>query len=256
MSFVPAANIDEVLDRLARLVAVSRQRNSRLGYFAALYRQVTLEVKNGIVAGTFDDGPRMDRFDTAFGNRFFAALDAWQTGAEPPRCWRVAFELTLDPDTIILQHLLLGVNAHINLDLAVAAVEATPSAPIEELARDYDRINDILAAVLGKVQGALSDVSPYLWLLDELGGRSDEAVLDFSIRTARAQAWRNALLLARGNPAHDQLVITMMDRSASLLARLIARPSGVLRPALELVRHRETASVDAVIERLDRALDG
>lgn len=254
MPFV-AANIDEVLAQLAQVVATWKAQNNRLGYFAALYRQVTLEVKRGIVLGTFDDGPRMDRFDTAFGNRFFAALDAWQSGAQPPSCWRVAFELTTNRDTIILQHLLLGVNAHINLDLAVAAAAASAASPIEELSRDYDRINDIIVSVLGKVQAALDDVSPYLWLLDELGGRSDEAVLDFSIRTARAQAWNNALLLSRFDPAQDELLIGTMDRAATVLARLIARPAGILRPALEVIRHAENSNVAAVVERLDHALD-
>ena len=255
MPFV-AANIDEVLAQLEQLVATSKAQNNRLGYFAALYRQVTLEVKRGILAGTFDDGPRMDRFDTAFANRFFAALDAWQSGGEPPRCWRVAFELTTNADSIVLQHLLLGVNAHINLDLAVtAAASATPGSPIEALSRDYDRINDILMSVLVKVQAALDDVSPYLYLLDELGGRSDEAALDFSIRTARAQAWNNALLLSRFDPAQDQLLISTMDRAATLLARLIARPAGILRPALEVIRHAENSNIAAVIDRLNHSPD-
>ena len=254
MPFV-AANIDEVLAQLEQLIAHCKAQNSRLGYFAALYRQVTLEVKRGILLGSFDDGPRMNHFDTVFGNRFFAALDAWQRGAEPARCWRVAFELTTNDDTIVLQHLLLGVNAHINLDLAVAAATASPGSSLAGLSRDYQRINDILASVLSKVQGALDDVSPYLWLLDELGGRSDEAALDFSIRTARAQAWNNALLLARFNPNQDELLIATMDRAATLLARLIARPSGILRPALQLIRHAESTNIAAVIDRLDHALE-
>jgi len=250
-----AANIDEVLVHLEQLVALWKAQNSRLGYFAALYRQVTLEVKRGITKGIFDDGPRMDRFDTAFGNRFFAALEAWQSGAEPPRCWRVAFDLATNSDAIVLQHLLLGVNAHINFDLAIAAATAAPGSPLAGLSRDYDRVNDILASVMGQVQRALDDVSPYMWLLDELGGRSDETALDFSIRTARAQAWNNALLLARFNTSQDEFLIATMDRSSTLLARLIARPSGILRPALQVIRHAESTNIAAIIERLDHSLE-
>ena len=44
------------------------ERKDRVGYFAALYRQVTVEVRSAIHSGLFDDGPRMDRFDTLFGN--------------------------------------------------------------------------------------------------------------------------------------------------------------------------------------------
>lgn len=253
MTFV-ARNIDEVLEHLALIVETSKARRSRLGYFATLYRQVTLEVKRGIDAGRFQDGPRMDRFDTAFGNRYFEALAAWEAGREPPKCWRVAFDLLTSDDTIILQHLLLGVNAHINLDLAVAAVAAAPGEQIDALSRDYDLINDILVSVLNKVQEALNDVSPYMWLLDELGGRSDEWALDFSIRTARAEAWNNALVLARASDLRRSVVLTSMDLGATLLARLIARPAGILRPGLQVIRHKESHDVAVVIERLNHAL--
>jgi len=253
MTFV-ARNIDEVLAQLAVVIESSKVRRSRLGYFATLYRQVTLEVKRGIDEGLFDDGPRMDRFDTAFGNRYFEALVAWESGRKPPKCWRVAFDLLTNEDTIILQHLLLGVNAHINLDLAVAAITASPGAQIGALSRDYNLINDILVSVLAKIQDALNDVSPYMWLLDELGGRSDEWALDFSIRTARAEAWNNALLLAHTSGERKTAILTSMDLGATLLARLIARPAGILRPGLQVIRHKENYDIAAVIERLDHAL--
>jgi hypothetical protein len=49
----------------------------RIGYFASLYRQVTVAIRAAIRTNEFDDGERMSRFDAAFGNRYFAALDAW-----------------------------------------------------------------------------------------------------------------------------------------------------------------------------------
>lgn len=253
MTFV-ARNIDEVIAQLAVVIESAKARRSRLGYFATLYRQVTVEVRRGIQEGRFEDGPRMDVFDTAFGNRYFQALGAWESGHKPPKCWRVAFDLLTDESTIILQHLLLGVNAHINLDLSVAAVAAAPGSRIGELSRDYNIINDILLSVLTKVQDALNDVSPYMWLLDELGGRSDEWALDFSIRTARAEAWNNAVLLAHASGERKTAILTSMDLGATLLARLIARPSGILRPGLQVIRHKENHDVAAVIERLDHAL--
>ena len=47
-------------------------------------------------------------------------------GRPVPRCWQVAFERGRTGDHVILQHLLLGINAHVNLDLAVAAAEIAP----------------------------------------------------------------------------------------------------------------------------------
>src|SRR5688572_22075503 len=57
-----ARNIAEVLEILERLIGDFRGRGSRLAYFAALYRGVTLRVKLGIERGEFEDGARMDAF--------------------------------------------------------------------------------------------------------------------------------------------------------------------------------------------------
>ncbi|GAB3443905.1 DUF5995 family protein [Actinophytocola sediminis] len=246
-----ADNIDEVVDGLAEIVLAARDAGDRVGYFAALYRQVTVEVRTAIHSGQFDDGPRMDRFDTLFGNRYLDALDAWRRDRSGPRCWRETFGLLDDSDTVIVQHLLLGVNAHINLDLAIAAARTAPGAAIHGLRRDFLLINDILARVVLEVQASLGAVSPYLWLLDQFGGRGDEWILDFSIRRSRQEAWRNAVLLA-GQDGEE--MVDALDARAAVLARLIARPGGLVRPALQLIRSAESDDVPAVIAHLDRAM--
>ena len=59
----PAKNIDEVIAQLTDIIDISRQEPGRLGYFAALYRKVTINVKQGILNGRFEDGARMERLD-------------------------------------------------------------------------------------------------------------------------------------------------------------------------------------------------
>ncbi|MGB1277620.1 MAG: DUF5995 family protein, partial [Nannocystaceae bacterium] len=51
--------IDDVLEALDDILVDARRDKSRNGYFAALYRKVTVRVKQGIEAGEYDDGPRM-----------------------------------------------------------------------------------------------------------------------------------------------------------------------------------------------------
>lgn len=248
-----ADDIDDVIEALTGIVARARDQADRIGYFAALYRQVTVAVRDAIRAGRFDDGQRMSRFDALFGNRYFDALDAWRGGRGGPRCWQIAFEMTRNADTIIVQHLLLGVNAHVNLDLAVAAAQTCPGASIESLRRDFLLINEILVGVLVQVQRAVDQISPYLGLLDTFGGRDEEQILDFSIRAARDEAWQNAVLLAhQTGPEHDQ-TITRLDSRTAVLARLLSRPGGLARSAVELIRSGETTPVPQVISRLDCA---
>ncbi|MFF0160462.1 DUF5995 family protein [Streptomyces sp. NPDC005263] len=250
-----AESIDDVVDGLAGIVREAGRAGDRIGYFAALYRQVTVEVRTAIHGGLFDDGARMDRFDTHFGNRYFDAYDAWRRDKGGPRCWREAFGLLDDTDSIIVQHLLLGVNAHINLDLAIAAARTSPGEDIHAMRHDFLLINDILGRVVLVVQDSVGAVSPLLSLLDQVGARTDEQILDFSVRQSREEAWYNAVLLAGQNEEEREATIRRLDIRAAVLARLIARPGGLVRPALHLIRSTESDDVPAVIAHLDHAME-
>jgi Family of unknown function (DUF5995) len=65
-----ANNIEEVITALGRIIDEAKGAQSRLGYFPALYRLVTIDVKKGIAAGRFQDGARMERLDVVFANRY------------------------------------------------------------------------------------------------------------------------------------------------------------------------------------------
>ena len=49
---MPLKSIDEVILRLDEIIDWAQKNNSRLGYFAALYKRMTLGVKSGIVQGS------------------------------------------------------------------------------------------------------------------------------------------------------------------------------------------------------------
>ena len=59
-----AGTIDDVIAQLDAVIDRSVSDESRLGYFAALYRQVTLAVKHGIHTGFFADPARMEQLDS------------------------------------------------------------------------------------------------------------------------------------------------------------------------------------------------
>ncbi|HWB72734.1 MAG TPA: DUF5995 family protein [Egibacteraceae bacterium] len=250
----PAQTIDQVLDALDGIIAQALRDGSRLGYFAVLYRKVTAKVRDGIAAGFFDDGERMQRLDVAFANRYLVALSQFEQNRRPPRptrCWELAFEAAARRSPIVLQHLLVGINAHINLDLGVAAAVAAPSQALPALRRDFDRVNEILASLVRQVQRDIGAVSPWIALLDRIGGRSDEEVARFSIEVARTEAWRFATELAPLDVAAWSGPIGARDAQVSLLTQTILHP-GLLRAGLLLIRSRESNDVRRIIEVLDR----
>jgi hypothetical protein len=60
---MPPQTIDEILTELDQIILRARNERDRLGFFATLYRNVTIKVKEGIAAGLFEDGPRMEKLD-------------------------------------------------------------------------------------------------------------------------------------------------------------------------------------------------
>ncbi|MCB9524807.1 MAG: hypothetical protein H6702_15720 [Myxococcales bacterium] len=240
----PAKTLDEVLARLDVLIDEGAARGSTAGLFPALYRSVTAGVKAGIEAERFDDGPRMARFDIDFANRFFAVQAAWQAGQPTPRAWRVALQALDDPQVGDLQHLLLGMNAHINFDLPQAAEATCPGPGLPALARDFERINDLLEGMIDDAQAIVWGDVPGLRLADRLLGGLDEALVNFSIRRARAAAWGAARLLAVTPGGLRDELTTLMDRQVGWLGERIRDGRG------PWVGHN--ADRGAVIRRLAR----
>jgi len=132
--------------------------------------------------------------------RNFAAIEALETGKEVPRAWRPVFDAEARPGILILQYLLLGMNAHINFDLPIATERVARSADLKALEPDFLAINAILADLLDKVQAVIDRFSPLLDILDRIGGRTDEAIVTFSIDIARDEAWHEAARLDGETP--------------------------------------------------------
>ena len=128
-----ATTIDEVLARLNAIIDQSLLVPNRIGYFTALYARVTSNVRRGILSQVvFEDNVRMALLDVVFANRFIDAYDTWRTGGAPTQSWQVAFLILDDADALVVQHLILGMNAHINLDLGIAAAEMANAGTMRE----------------------------------------------------------------------------------------------------------------------------
>lgn len=247
-----AQTIDDVIHILDGIVQSSRKENSRLGYFPSLYRKVTIEVKNGIANKFFDDGKRMERLDVTFANRYFEAYDAYRSGKPTTQSWRIAFDARNDWWAIVLQHLLLGINAHINLDLGIAAAQTSPDNAIHSLKNDFDRINNILASLIKNVEAALTQVWPLLKLLSKVAGNDDEKLINFSMNVARTQAWNLALALANLDAQASQPIISTADAAVAVIGKSIQHPGPVVGSLTNFIRLGERGDVSKIISILEQ----
>lgn len=227
----------------------ARAKADRRGWFTAMYRQTTRAVRGRVVAGEFDDPERMGRFVERFAGRYLGPRHDWEEGGAVPRSWRLAFGA--GADKLILQHLLLGMNAHVNLDLAVVAAETCPGQEIGSLHDDFMRVNDVLGALMPEVRSCIGRFSPLLDVIDRMGGGDDDEVLNFSLRVARKEAWSQALVLAStGDPARRAELVESLDRGVAVLGKLVASPGGLLQKAVDLVAATESDDVVAVMDAL------
>jgi hypothetical protein len=243
-------SIDDVLAGLDAVIARALEEGDRAGYFAVLYRKVTATVKEGLSTGFFDDPDRMERLDVLFADRYLDAVDDHRTGRTPTAAWQLTFDAGGRSRPLILQHLLVGINAHINLDLGVAAARCSPGPQLAGLKRDYDRINAVLASMIASVQQDLRQVSPWMGLLDRFGARNQTEVVRFSIVVARTGAWRFARRLATAPEQRWDELIGSQDRRVGLVGRRVLHPGSWMSAGLLLVRLREQSDVRANLELL------
>ena len=250
MNPIPTDTIDEVISALEIIIAESEQKNDPAGYFAALYQKVTIKVKEGIASGCFDDGPRMEQLDVVFAKRYLGAYFSFQKGENTTHSWQKAFELTTRYQPIVLQHLLMGINAHINLDLGIAAAKVSEGKTINDLENDFNRINEILSALVYEVEEDLAAVWPTLKFILKLSGKVDDFLVNFSMKLARDGAWKFATQLSASPENQIQSIIEKRDQKVAAKANIITKPGMIATIVLFIIRIMERGSVTDKIRKL------
>ena len=246
-----AKTIDEVIEQLDVILAQAIEKNEKLGFFPALYRKVTQKVKEGIEQGLFEDGERMARLDVHFANRYLQAYERFQRQEPCGESWHLAFRSAEYWRPIVLQHILLGINAHINLDLGIAAAETVPPGELHRMENDFRKINDILNGLVNEVQRDLSSVWPWLKLIDLFARQGDEWIARFGINLSRNSAWNVAQKVSQAKEGERQALIEKLDKKVSVYGKaLLAPPTTGLRFFFLLVRLGERKSVPEIINLL------
>lgn len=243
-------SIEHVLQKMDDIVDQCKRDHLRAGYFAVLYRFVTIRIKEGIDNNEFDDNDRMEQLDTIFARRFFDAFDGRYNSSGKPvtQSWKHAFDSAESADYIIMQHLLLGINAHINLDLGIAAAETMEDDNLDLIHKDYNRINAILASLVDDVTSNMSRISLFFGPMIRLAGKADEMLVEFSIIVARDGAWEFA---HQYSVAEDkERVILDRDTKIAELAKRLTETGPFVSLIIKIIRWGEFRSLQSNLDRL------
>lgn len=247
---MPATTIDEVLTDLKAIITWSLTSVSRVGYFASLYYGVTSDIKSKLGTGFFENDALVEQLDVAFANRYLSVVSAFQNGgAGIPPAWSVAVTATSNSQLIVLQHLLLAMNPHINIDLGVACAEVAPSN-LAGLHGDFLKVNGILGAMIPIVQDEIAIFSPWLEVLFKVGGVVEDDVLNWSMDKARDFAWALANTLVALNSQQQEVYIAKMNVTIAALGHDILDPGELLGALVNLVWSREAHDVVTILHAL------
>ncbi|MCF8373407.1 MAG: DUF5995 family protein [Bacteroidales bacterium] len=250
-----AKTIDEVIENLEQIIQASINEESPLGYFAALYQKVTIEVKAKLGKDYFDDDKRMEQLDVVFANRYLLAWADYKQGDGTTKSWELAFSSSKNKNLIVLQQLLFGMNAHINLDLGIAASEVTCKSTIQSLHSDFNKINKILASLVDEVQKDLSKIWPTLHVILKLVKKADDLLVDFAMTIARDGAWKFANELIVEEKEGRESLIFNRDKKIAKLSKLITGHGILVRILLKIIRWGERGKTSDKIRALEKVID-
>lgn len=204
----PFSDVADARERLTALERLLYERGDGRAAFLTVYARVTTEVERGIRDGEFADPEWVAAYLVTFADHYRAAFDAYERGdlAAVPDPWKLSFGAACGDETLVLQDVLLGVNAHVNYDLALT-LSAVGTGPDRRRRRaDHRAINDVLDRLVDLQQDRLAArYARGIADLDAACGRVDEWGSSFALRQGRRTAWYAALALsaARSPLARD-----------------------------------------------------
>jgi hypothetical protein len=240
-----AQTIEQILEQLNGIIDQALQKEQRIGYFTGLYERVTSNVRRSLVAGNvFQNNPRMGNFDVVFANRFLTAWQQHCDGQQPTASWQIAFAQLDNDEPLIVQHLLLGMNAHINLDLGIAAATIAPTADeLQSLWPDFLTINAILARLTQVVEVELGQVSPRLGRIEEFAPGIESKIFDFGLDAARDFAWALAIELVNAPADNWQQIIATRDQQVACLGKDLFPLHGLAGEVAKWIKSQESTNI-------------
>ena len=199
----------------------------------------------------------MERFDASFADRYFDALNGYfhpKQFPQPTRSWQETFDAADRVDLIILQHMLGGVNAHIELDLGITAQNIAPATKLPKLHDDFNTLNAVLASQVNGVVDDINQLSPELADLYQILADNEIFIINQAVAAMRDSAWRFAILLAVVPGFTRPLTIWARDRQVAGQADLIYDPPGiigVIQATIREIAEKESRDVVRNIQVLD-----
>jgi len=229
--------VAEVVGTFHRRLNRFREHNDYRAIFLHAYLIITrrflaaLEKSSSGGERVFLDAEWTEELLVAFANLYLDTLQEEEASYYHSSTWAIAHRCAKSQKGTVVEDLLLGVNAHINVDLAFAVYlvlnnERVGTSDPVLLARrkfDYEQVNRILFECIDPIE---EEISRYyggvIGVLDVVMGSLDEALTRYGVRRFREQVWWHGLsLLCAETPEERALVRERIEAEAQQVAENI-----------------------------------
>jgi hypothetical protein len=232
-------NIDEAIPAMQKALDWYHERNDYRAVFLRSYYIITLNVHQAVYGyGKWGKGGQGIFFDPAwiaslagkFSSLYFESLGTFERPEPAERAWKVAHQLATGRDSTVIQDLLLGLNAHINYDLAYGIYlnlkEHGDDQNHLRLPRrkfDHDQVNDILMGSIPEITETLArDYGGMIRFLDVALDRFDDMIAGTGLRHYRERVWWDAVtFLTAADDGELALVKDKLNRASAAIADLV-----------------------------------
>lgn len=200
-------DIDEAVPCLRKALEYYHARNDYRAVFLRAYYIITLEVHAAI--HQLGDYKTQILFDPAwvarlagkFSSLYFQSLTTEERPPGSEKAWKLAHKMAVEKSSTVLQDLILGLNAHINYDLAYGIAlnlkEHGDEAEHLLLPRrkfDHDQVNNILVRCTPRIQQVLTrDYGGGMMMLSRFFGNWDERLTGLGLKYYRERVWWSAV---------------------------------------------------------------
>ncbi len=231
-----------LITTMARDLAAMQAAGDQRAVFQLTYLTFSREVLAGVRADRFEDPAWAIDMCCRFVEVYLEQKGRWER-RDPTQCgaWRHAFAASESGRASVLEAMLLGMNAHINYDLAFVTLGACRYAgDLEHLERtsvlrgsqagvpvvryrDFLRINAIAWESLPRIQDTvLAAFHPVFYLGNLLARRLTMAMGERILLHAREASWFQTALLLHARDDHERAAVErLVDANATAIAALV-----------------------------------
>lgn len=188
-----------VVDKMIAIAKEFEANKDNRTIFLYCYSMMTGNMLVAIEQNKFHDDKWVAQLLHHFADYYFDALTCYECGDSTPAVWREAHKAAATKNLHVIQHLLLGVNAHINYDLVLSLYDMLSpewsklsDEMREKRYQDHCMVNSIIGDTIDKVQDEVVEkYAPFMKVVDRIMGRLDEFLLLNLISDWRDSVWNH-----------------------------------------------------------------